>query len=138
MTPYDGAVVGVGETIDLRFNVNIPVDVRAALLQHIEVISTPAVMGGWHWLTANVVHFRPATFWPAGTKVTVNANLMGFRRRRRHLGLGDWSSSFTVGAKHVSLINNRTHTMQIFNNDKLIATYPVSLGKGGFSTIQGR
>ena len=137
MTPYDGAVVGVGETIDLRFNVNIPVGVRAALLEHIQVTSTPAVMGGWHWLTANVVHFRPATFWPAGTKVTVNANLKGFSVGNGIWGLGDWTSSFTVGAKHVSLINNLTHTMQIFNNGRLIATYPVSLGKGGFATIQG-
>lgn len=137
MTPYDGAVVGVGETIDLRFNVNIPVGVRAALLEHIQVTSTPAVMGGWHWLTADVVHFRPATFWPAGTKVTVNANLKGFSVGNGIWGLGDWSSSFTVGAKHVSLINNLTHTMQIFNNGRLIATYPVSLGKGGFATIQG-
>jgi lipoprotein-anchoring transpeptidase ErfK/SrfK len=137
MTPYDGAVVGVGETIDLRFNVNIPVGVRAALLEHIQVTSTPAVMGGWHWLTANIVHFRPATFWPAGTKVTVNANLKGFSVGNGVWGLGDWSSSFTIGAKHLSLINNLTHTMQIFNNGRLIATYPVSLGKGGFATIQG-
>src|SRR5580704_5823182 len=137
MTPLDGAVVGVGETIDLRFNTAIPAGVRAALLQRIQVTSTPAVTGGWHWLTTNVVHFRPATFWPSGTKVTVTANLKGFDAGNGIWGLGDWTSSFSVGAKHLSIINNSTHTMQVFNNDKLIATYPVSLGKGGFATIQG-
>ena len=60
MTPLNGAVVGVGETIDLRFNTAIPTNVRAALLERIQVTSTPAVMGGWHWLTSQVVHFRPA------------------------------------------------------------------------------
>ncbi|MFZ0128551.1 MAG: Ig-like domain-containing protein [Candidatus Dormiibacterota bacterium] len=137
MTPLDGAVVGVGETIDLRFNTSIPASERAALLERIQVTSTPAVMGGWHWLTANVVHFRPATFWPSGTKVTVTANLKGFNAGNGIWGLAGWTSSFSVGAKHLSIINNLTHTMQVFNNDKLIATYPVSLGKGGFATIQG-
>ena len=137
MTPYDGAVVGVGETVDLRFNTSIPAGLRAALLERIQVTSNPAVMGGWHWLTADVVHFRPATFWPAGTKVTVTANLKGFDAGNGTWGLGNWTSSFTVGAKHLSIINNRTHTMQVFNNDKLFATWPVSLGKGGFATIQG-
>jgi lipoprotein-anchoring transpeptidase ErfK/SrfK len=137
MTPYNGDVVGVGETIDLRFNTAIPAGERAALLERIQVTSTPAVMGGWHWLTANVAHFRPATFWPSGTKVLVTANLKGFDVGGGVWGLGDWTSSFTVGAKHVSLINNATHTMQVFTNGKLLATYPVSLGKGGFATIQG-
>ncbi|MFI5286704.1 MAG: Ig-like domain-containing protein [Candidatus Dormibacteria bacterium] len=137
MTPLDGAVVGVGETIDLRFNTSIPSSERAALLERIQVTSTPAVIGGWHWLTANVVHFRPATFWPSGTKVTVTANLKGFNAGNGIWGLAGWTSSFSVGAKHLSIINNLTHTMQVFNNDKLIASYPVSLGKGGFATIQG-
>jgi lipoprotein-anchoring transpeptidase ErfK/SrfK len=137
MTPLDGAVVGVGETIDLRFNTPIPAGERAPLLDRIQVMSTPAVMGAWHWLTANVVHFRPATYWPSGAKVTVTANLKGFGVGSGIWGLGDWTSSFTVGAKHLSIINNATHTMQVFNNNKLLATYPVSLGKGGFATIQG-
>jgi lipoprotein-anchoring transpeptidase ErfK/SrfK len=137
MTPLDGETVGVGEPIDLRFNTPIPVAQRAALLERIQVTSTPAVQGGWHWFSSQIVHFRPATFWPAGTKVTVTADLKGFGVGGGIWGLGDWSSSFTIGAKHYSLINNKTHTMQVFNNGKLWATYPVSLGKGGFSTIQG-
>jgi lipoprotein-anchoring transpeptidase ErfK/SrfK len=137
MTPLDGAVVGVGETIDLRFNTAIPAGERAALLQRIQVSSTPAVIGGWHWLSGNMVHFRPATFWPAGTRVTVTANLKGFQVGNGIWGLGDWTSHFSIGAKHVSLINNANHTMRVYNNDKLFASYPVSLGKGGFPTIQG-
>ena len=137
MTPLDGAVVGVGETIDLRFNTAIPAGERAALLQRIQVSSTPAVIGGWHWLSGNMVHFRPATFWPAGTQVTVTATLKGFQVGNGIWGLGDWTSHFSIGAKHVSLINNANHTMRVYNNDKLFASYPVSLGKGGFPTIQG-
>jgi lipoprotein-anchoring transpeptidase ErfK/SrfK len=137
MTPLAGETVGIGETIDLRFNTPIPADRRAALLERIQVVSTPAVQGGWHWLDSQVVHFRPATFWPAGTSVTVTANLKGFDAGNGTWGLGNWLSSFKVGASHISIINNSTHTMQVYNGGKLMATWPVSLGKGGFATIQG-
>ena len=137
MTPLDGETVGIGETIDLKFNVPIPAASRAALLERIQVVSTPAVLGGWHWLSSTIVHFRPATFWPAGAKVTVTANLKGFNAGNGMWGLGGWTSSFKVGASHISIINNRTHEMQVFNGGKLMATWPVSLGKNGFATIQG-
>jgi lipoprotein-anchoring transpeptidase ErfK/SrfK len=137
MTPLSGSTVGVGEPIDLKFNTAIPVTERAALLERIQVTSTPAVMGGWHWFSAKLVHFRPETYWPAGTKVTVTAKLKGFNVGNGTWGLGSWSASFSVGAKHVSTINNTTHSMQVFNNGNLVATYPVSLGKAGFATIQG-
>jgi lipoprotein-anchoring transpeptidase ErfK/SrfK len=137
MTPLNGETVGIGETIDLRFNTPIPAGERSALLERIQVTSTPAVLGGWHWLSSQVVHFRPATFWPAGTRVTVTATLKGFDVGKGIWGLGDWSSTFKVGASHVSIINNSTHRMQVFNGGKLMASWPVSLGKGGFATIQG-
>jgi lipoprotein-anchoring transpeptidase ErfK/SrfK len=137
MTPLDGETVGVGQTIDLHFNTNVPASQRAALLERIQVTSTPAVLGAWHWLAGNEVHFRTQSYWPAGTKVTVTANLKGFNAGNGLWGLGNWTSSFTIGASHVSLINNLTHTMQVYNGGKLMATWPVSLGKGGFSTIQG-
>jgi lipoprotein-anchoring transpeptidase ErfK/SrfK len=137
MTPLSGETVGIGQTIDLRFNTAIPAGARAALLERIQVVSTPAVLGGWHWLSNQIVHFRPATYWPAGTSVTVNANLKGFNVGNGYWGLGNWSSSFKIGASHLSIINDKTHTMQVFNGGKLMATWPVSLGKRGFATIQG-
>jgi hypothetical protein len=88
MTPLADETVGIGETIDLKFNVPIPAAERAAILERIQVSSTPAVLGGWHWLSPTVVHFRPATYWPAGAKVTVTANLKGF-----DAGNGVWGSA---------------------------------------------
>ncbi|HUZ68666.1 MAG TPA: Ig-like domain-containing protein [Candidatus Saccharimonadales bacterium] len=137
MTPLNGETVGVGQTIDLHFNTNIAASQRAALLQRIQVTSTPAVLGAWHWLAANEVHFRTQTYWPAGARVTVTANLKGFNAGNGLWGLGNWTSSFTIGASHVSIVNNLTHTMQVYNGGRLMATWPVSLGKGGFATIQG-
>ena len=135
--PGDGSTVGVGETINLKFNTDIPDSRKAALLQRIQVTSTPGVLGAWHWLSDSAVHFRTKDYWPAGTKVSVVADLQGFNAGGGVWGLGNWSESFTVGDKHVSLIDSNTHQMQVYNNDQLINTWPVSLGKTGFETLQG-
>jgi lipoprotein-anchoring transpeptidase ErfK/SrfK len=136
-TPADGSTVGVGEPIDLNFNTAIPIDRRAELLQRIQVTSTIGTVGAWHWFTADSVHFRTKDYWPAGARVTVTANLKGFDAGNGVWGLGNWSMSFLVGDKHVSVIDDNTHQMQVYNNDQLIDTWPVSMGKAGFNTIDG-
>jgi hypothetical protein len=69
--------------------------------------------------------------------VSVTANLRGFDAAGGIWGLGDWSMAFTVGDKHVSMIDDNTHTMRVFTNDQLVGTWPVSMGKSGFRTLQG-
>jgi len=136
-SPSDGSTVGIGETVNLSFNASIPASRRAALLDRIHVASDPGVVGAWHWVDASDVHFRTKDYWPSGTHVSVVANLRGFNAGNGVWGLGNWSTSFTVGAKHVSMIDSNTHRMQVFDKDQLIYTWPVSLGKTGFETLQG-
>jgi lipoprotein-anchoring transpeptidase ErfK/SrfK len=136
-TPADGSVVGVGEPIDLSFNTPIPADRRAALLERVRVTSTPGVIGAWHWFSDTSAHFRTQDYWPSGAHVTVAASLKGFDVGGGIWGLGNWSMSFSVGDKHVSVIDDTTHQMQVFNNDQLVNTWPVSMGKSGFATLQG-
>jgi lipoprotein-anchoring transpeptidase ErfK/SrfK len=137
VSPSDGDTVGVGEPIMLHFNNDIPDSRKAALLERIQVQSTPGVLGAWHWVDASDVHFRTQNYWPVGTKVSVNATLNGFNAGNGVWGLGNWSESFTVGNKHVSTVDNNSHQMNVYENDKLIDTWPVSMGKQGFETIQG-
>lgn len=137
VTPQDGETVGVGDTINLHFNNDIPDARKAPLLQHIQVASTPGVLGAWHWLDDSDVHFRTQNYWPSGTKVTVTANLNGFDAGNGVWGLGNWSDSFTIGAKHLTTIDNNSHQMLVYQNDQLIHTWPVSMGKTGFETLQG-
>jgi lipoprotein-anchoring transpeptidase ErfK/SrfK len=137
VSPPDGSLVGVGEPIDLRFSDSIPPDRRADLLTRISIVSSPPVFGSWHWFSGNDVHFRTKSYWPAGTQVKVSADLRGFGVGDGTWGLGTWTSSFTVGDKHVSMIDDRTHTMNVYQNDLLVNTWPVSMGKSGFATIDG-
>ena len=137
VTPGDGQTVGVGETINLKFNTPIADAFKTKLLQHVSVTSTPGVLGAWHWLDDTEVHFRPQTYWPTGTKVAVAADLNGFDAGNGVWGLGNWSENFTVGDQHISTIDSNTHLMNVYQNGALVQQWPVSLGKTGFETLQG-
>jgi lipoprotein-anchoring transpeptidase ErfK/SrfK len=137
VTPADGDTVGVGDTINLKFNTPIADNLKPALLQRVAVASTPGVLGAWHWIDDSNVHFRTQNYWPSGTKVTVTANFNGLDAGNGVWALGNWSESFTIGDKHVTTIDNNTHQMLVYQNDQLIDTWPVSMGKTGFETLQG-
>lgn len=136
-TPADGDTVGVAEPIDLTFNTPIARAQQPEIIKHLKVVSTPAQVGAWHWFSDTVLHYRPAEYWQTGTKVTVTANFHGVNAGNGVWGMAGWSQSFTVGAKHVSILSDVTHQMQVYENDKLIDTWPISMGKPGFETLSG-
>src|ERR1035437_1230481 len=108
-TPGDGATVGVGQTINLRFNTAIPATQQKEIAKRLQVVSTPPQSGAWHWFSASEIHYRPENYWLSGTTVTLNANLHGVSAGNGIWGLSGFTRAFTVGDKHVSLIDNTTH-----------------------------
>lgn len=137
VTPGDGETVGVGDTINLNFNASIPDDRKAAVLQRVTVQSTPGVIGAWHWVSDSEVHFRTQNYWQTGTKISVAADFNGFDAGNGVWGLGNWNESFTIGDKHLTTIDDHAHQMLVYQNDQLLYTWPVSMGKPGFETLQG-
>ena len=73
--PLDGMVVGVGMPIRVSFD--DPVADKAAVEGNSSVTSSTPTDGAWNWFTDSEVHFRPSTYWPANTEVTLDANLYG-------------------------------------------------------------
>jgi len=135
--PQDGETVGVAMPIVLSFNAPIAADKQANLVSHLKVTTTPPVTGAWHWFAPNEVHFRPSDFWASGTKVTVEADLLSIAAGNNVFGLGNWTMSFTVGAKHVSTIDAATHQMVVTANDQTLYTWPVSTGRPKNPTLEG-
>jgi lipoprotein-anchoring transpeptidase ErfK/SrfK len=60
--------------------------------------------------------------------VTLDANLYGVPFGDGVWGEKDRTVSFSVGEKHVSIADVGSHTMQVFDNDQLVQTYPISAG----------
>jgi lipoprotein-anchoring transpeptidase ErfK/SrfK len=135
ITPLDGDTVGVGMPVIVTFDV--PVTDRASIEKHLHVTSTPAQKGSWHWISATEVHWRPASYWKAGSKVTVNADINSVPAGNGIYGQLDRTIRFNVGDAHFYKVDAKTDQMHVFSNGRLLRTIPVTTGKPGFVTRSG-
>jgi lipoprotein-anchoring transpeptidase ErfK/SrfK len=135
IAPLAGETVGVGMPVIVKFDV--PVTDHAAIEKNLHVVSKPAQAGSWHWITDNEVHWRPAKFWKAGTKVTVNADINGVPAGNGIFGQMDRSTSFDIGDSHFYKVNMQTDQLRVFDNGHLTKTIPVTTGMPGFTTRSG-
>lgn len=135
VAPLQGETVGVGMPVVVTFDV--PVSDRAAFERHMTVTSAPAQPGAWHWLSDNEAHWRPRTYWKAGTDVTVDVDINSVPAGNGVYGQESRQVDFTVGDAVISKVDARTHRMQTFINGDLAKTTPITTGKPGFTTRSG-
>jgi lipoprotein-anchoring transpeptidase ErfK/SrfK len=133
--PLDGERVGVGMPIAIFFSQ--PVTNRAAVEKRLEVTSSPKVVGGWRWFNDKEIHYRPKAYWPSGTRVTLHVNLEGVDAGAGIWGQRDRTIGFTIGARHVSVVNVNTHNMKVTSNGQTLKTFPMSAGRPKFPTTNG-
>lgn len=125
--PVQGQTVGVGMPVIVRFDV--PVTDRASIERHLKVVSSPAQVGAFHWMSDKEVHWRPRRYWRAGTDVTVKANIAGVPAGNGIYGQKNRTQSFHVGDSMVSKVDMNTHQMRVFKNGKLDRTLPITTGE---------
>lgn len=135
VAPLAGETVGVGMPVVVTFD--LPVADQAAFERHMTVTSTPAQPGTWHWLSDTEAHYRPRTYWQAGTDVSVDIDVNSVPAGNGIYGQESRTVDFQVGDAHVYKVNARTHQMQVFSNGDLLRTLPVTTGKPGFTTRSG-
>lgn len=135
IAPLDGATVGVGMPIIVNFDIGVKN--KAAIERRLEVQSKPEVEGTWSWLNDNEVHFRPKEYWPAGTKVTVDANVNSIKAGPDLWGQENNSATFTIGDAVTSTVDVANHKMTVKINGKVARTLPITTGKAGFETRSG-
>jgi lipoprotein-anchoring transpeptidase ErfK/SrfK len=128
INPIDNATVGVGMPISVKFD-SPPKD-RAVVEKALAVTSsTGAIEGGWGWLSATQVDWRPKVYWPGNVKVTVTAKLYGVAYGDGAYGKADLSTAFTVGRNQVTKINTPDHRMVVYRDGAQSASYPSSNGR---------
>jgi lipoprotein-anchoring transpeptidase ErfK/SrfK len=134
--PVDGQTVGVGMPVIIRFDV--PVTDKASIEKHLKVVSQPAQVGSFYWVSSQEVHWRPKTYWRPGTDVTVNADIAGVPAGNGIYGQSNRSIKFHVGDSMVSKVDINTDHMRVFRNGKLIRTIPITTGgQPKFTTRSG-
>jgi lipoprotein-anchoring transpeptidase ErfK/SrfK len=135
VAPLQGETVGVGMPVIVTFDV--PVTDKATFEKHMRVTSRPQQAGAWHWLSDTEAHWRPKSYWQAGTDVTVDVDVNSVPAGGGVYGQESRHVEFQVGDANVYKVNAQTHQMQVFSNGDLLRTIPITTGKPGFTTRSG-
>jgi lipoprotein-anchoring transpeptidase ErfK/SrfK len=121
--PANGATVGVAQPIIINF----PglVDDAGAAENAVHITSNPPVDGKFYWMKPTQLRWRPLSFWPAHTAVTVDA--------------GGAVSTFQTGDTLLATADDATHQLTVTRNGAVEKTIPMSMGmaSGGHQTPNG-
>lgn len=141
ITPENGETVGVGQPLAIVFKgQRVDPALRAGIEGRLKVSTSPQVTGAWHWAEAKgdtLVHFRPRTYWKAGTKVSLDARLERVKLTDGAAGAVDRRVSFTIGESMVSTVDLKAHTMTVARGGKPVRTIAISGGEERFKTRDG-
>jgi lipoprotein-anchoring transpeptidase ErfK/SrfK len=135
VSPIAGTKVGVGMPIMVFWN--HPVQDKAAVARRLKVTTSVPVEGTWHWNDDKQVNWRPKTFWPANTKVSLDVDTQGVKAGE---GLWGWANrhiEFEIGSSVISYIDVTRHTMTVTINGATARQIPITAGKAGFTTRSG-
>ena len=122
-----GVTFGVGQVVRIHFDEPIPD--RKAAQSAISITTAPAQIGGFNWMSDQDLYWRTKDYMLPGTKVTIGTNVYGKNLGNNLYGQADSSTWFRVGPKHVSIADDNTKLIQVYENDKLIRTMPTSMGR---------
>jgi lipoprotein-anchoring transpeptidase ErfK/SrfK len=136
----NGATYGVAIIPVVHFDEQITD--KAAAERALQVTTVPAVTGVWDWIDSQNVHYRPQSYWPAGTKVTVSANVYGKNLGNGLYGQQDVSASFTIGRRQVTVAYDTAPTsvnvVKVYNGaGQVIRQMNTSMGKHGGEEVNG-
>jgi lipoprotein-anchoring transpeptidase ErfK/SrfK len=131
----DGQVVGVAAPIIIQFDASIADADRPTVEKALKVTTDPPVEGSWAWLPDEVggsrVHYRTKDYYPAGTKVAVDAKLYGVKFGDDAFGAQDITLNFEIGRRQVVKAEASSHRIQVLDGSgAVIMDFPCSYGEG--------
>ncbi|UZJ23400.1 Ig-like domain-containing protein [Rhodococcus antarcticus] len=132
----DDRTYGVGMIVVAHFDEHVPD--RAAAQKLLTVTTNPPVTGAWNWVSDTDAHWRPEKYYAPDTTVRASATVFGKAVGGGLYGQEDTSASFTVGASHVSIADDTTKQVEVYDNGTLVRTMPTSMGMGGSEVIDGQ
>ncbi|WP_082949041.1 Ig-like domain-containing protein [Mycobacterium sp. 1274756.6] len=131
----DGGTYGVGTVIVAAFDE--PVTDRRAAESRLSVATDPPVAGSWYWMDGQHAHWRPQEYYRPGTRIVANADSYGNDLAGGTYGDRDSSVAFRIGDSHISIADDATKQIEVYDNGELVRTIPTSMGMGGTETFGG-
>jgi len=154
----DRTTVGVGAPIIVTFSGVVKNRAAAEAALKVTTSAGDKLKGNWGWLqdediqgngvVQSQVHWRPTVspvsgttpYWPAFTKVHVDADLKGVDYGGGQWGREDFTSDFTIGRSQIVIADASTFHLIVTVDDKVTKNYAVSYGKEsvpGRATVTG-
>ncbi|MXG92150.1 L,D-transpeptidase [Nocardioides flavescens] len=127
VAPLPGETVGVGMPVIVTFD--LPVTDKAAFEKRMHVTSSPQQIGSWRWISDTEAHYRPKTYWQAGTTVDVDVDVNGVDAGDGVYGQESRDVSFEVGDANIYEVNMKTDQMKVTSNGQLLRTIPITTGE---------
>ena len=121
LNPADGETVGVAQPVIISFQAAI--DDKLTAEKAIRVTTKPAVEGSLYWVGNKELRWKPDEFWPAQTKVSVEA--------------GSATSNFSIGESWIATADDNTHTITVTVDGNVVRTMPTSMGSNHHPTPNG-
>ena len=139
--------LGVGTLPKLRFSRDIPN--KAAVERNLLVTATNqvgvvrGVPGAWGWLDDRTAVFRPRTWWPGNSTITIKSTLdnsvLGQSGSTYLVGSTALARTYTflTGNSVVIKVDGKTDQMTVNIDGVKRKSFPVSLGTTGWETTNG-
>lgn len=139
--------MGAGALPKISFSHGIP-DKRV-VETHLKVTATDAsgntsvVPGAWGWIDDRTAVFRPVTFWPGNSTITVTSTLdnavVGRSGSTAFVGSPALKRSwqFRTGRQLIARVDGAKHRMTVFIDGVKVKSFGVSLGQKGWETTNG-
>ncbi|THA26807.1 L,D-transpeptidase [Streptomyces sp. RKND-216] len=110
---------------------------RETVERALNVRSTPRAQGGWHWVDAQTLHYRPKEYWPSHASISVSAALEGIKIRDGLRGGVSKPLSIRTDDRVEGTVDLAAHTLTVTRDGEEARTIPISAGKPGFRTRVG-
>lgn len=133
----DNQTVGVGAPVIFTFGSTVAKEYRDDVERRLSVKVTDKdgkkrkVKGSWAWLPDDPqsrLHFRPKEFWPAHSKVSIDAPLKNVSTGEDSVGGNNLTLDFEIGRKQVVKADVKSHRMVVTRDGKEVMNFPASLG----------
>jgi lipoprotein-anchoring transpeptidase ErfK/SrfK len=137
----DHGTYGVGMPLILYFD--DPAVDRKAVERSLEVRTSRPVTGSWYWddqcgIVPLCLYFRPKRYWKPHTQVHWTAHANGVRFAPGVFGDADLGGTIEIGRSLKVVASTAKHYMDVYRDGKHFAHWPISTGKPGDDTPNGR
>ncbi|MEX3611299.1 Ig-like domain-containing protein [Rothia sp. LK2588] len=147
VTPANQADYGVNITEGKQYGVGMipefifsePVKNKDAVEKALSVTAGgKPVKVACRWYSDRKMRLRPAEYWPANSTIVITGKTRGVDFGGGMICNSDLTRTFTTGDKHTALADDKTKTIKLFVNDKLVHENPVTLGNPDWPSVVGK